>query len=205
MALLPTELAAAQQSFLEALPRIEAHLKIHLRHRDPGREDDLRANAIGLGWKHWLAAIRRGKDPSEFVSAIADFCVRQARAGRRPQSQERPRDVLSPRAQRIHGFVASGLPLYETGVDDNEVIDALESDDTPPPDAAAFRVDFPEWLATLSPKDRRMAQAMARGEGTKPLAQRFHLSQARISQKRREFYESWREFVADREDGALEM
>jgi hypothetical protein len=197
-------LAAAQESFLAALPRLQTHINLHLRHRDPGRQDDLRANAIGLAWKHWLAAIRGGKNPGDFVSAIADFCVRQVRAGRRPQSQERPRDVLSPRAQRIHNFVASGLPQHETGVDDNEVIDALESDDTPPPDAAAFRVDYPAWLKTLSARDRRLAQAMALGEHTKPLAEKFHLSQARVSQMRREFAESWRDFVGDRDEEVVE-
>ena len=34
------------------------------------RFDDAVANCIGLGWQHWLAALRNGKDPSEFISSI---------------------------------------------------------------------------------------------------------------------------------------
>src|SRR4051812_28274349 len=69
----PEALKPVQEQFIElALPRIEAHARVHFGYiRDPGRRDDAVATAVGIGWKHWLAAAGQGKDPAEFVNAIA--------------------------------------------------------------------------------------------------------------------------------------
>src|SRR5208282_4950435 len=66
---------------------------------------------------------------------------------------------------------------------------------TPVPEQAAFRIDFPEWLSTLTARERRIIAEMARNERTKDLSRRFQLSPGRISQLRREFHDAWRQFV----------
>ena len=70
----------------------------------------------------------------------------------------------------------------------------VEDHQTPVPDQVAFRIDFPAWLASLSRRDRRLAQELALGHSTRHVANRFHLSDGRVSQKRREFYEYWQAF-----------
>jgi hypothetical protein len=68
---------------------------------------------------------------------------------------------------------------------------------TPPPDQAAFRIDFGAWLKTLTPRERRIIRAMAMSERTKDLSRRFELTPGRISQMRRDFRDDWRRFVGD--------
>src|SRR5262249_53763961 len=95
---------------------------------------------------------------------------------------------------RLHGFAVGKLPDFST-LDGNPLEDALvENTVSPVPDQVAFRLDFPAWLATLSRRNREIAEDMALGHGTGHLARRFGLTQGRISQLRRELYESWRRF-----------
>jgi hypothetical protein len=64
-----------------------------------------------------------------------------------------------------------------------------------PAELAASRIDFPAWLDTLSRRDRRIALKLATGETTGSTARKFHLSEGRISQVRKELAASWRKFV----------
>ena len=68
---------------------------------------------------------------------------------------------------------------------------------TPVPDQAAFRCDFPEWLKTLTRRQRRIAETLASGEGTTKTAKRFKVSLGRISQLRRELHDGWCQFHGD--------
>jgi hypothetical protein len=68
---------------------------------------------------------------------------------------------------------------------------------TPPPDAAAFRIDFSRWLAGQTDRDRRLIEDMVLGETTSRLAQRFGVSPGRVSQKRREYQEDWAQFCGE--------
>jgi hypothetical protein len=62
------------------------------------------AEVLAISWKWWLRLVERGKNPEEFVSAIATFAVKQVRSGRRLAGQDKAKDVLSPRAQRTKGW-----------------------------------------------------------------------------------------------------
>jgi hypothetical protein len=112
--------------------------------------------------------------------------------------------VLSPVAQRKGGFRVERLPastrspqeqLYATP-DGQALHDAFEErlrDNTltPVPDQAAFRIDFPAWLKTLTGRERRLIRLMARNERTKDLSKRLGVSPGRVSQLRREFRDGW--------------
>ena len=67
----------------------------------------------------------------------------------------------------------------------------------PVPDIVAFRCDFSQWLASLSQRDRRIAESLAIGNRTGDVAKRFDVSAGRVSQLRRELAESWRAFVGE--------
>ena len=61
---------ASQSHFLEILPRVETHARIHFRHlRCPGRRDDAVAETVAVAWKWFLRAAERGKDVAGFASA----------------------------------------------------------------------------------------------------------------------------------------
>ena len=119
--------------------------------------------------------------------------------GRRVGSGESTRDVLSRRAQRKKQFQVERLDRFDDH--ENGWREAVVEDPrTPVFDQVCFRIDFPAWLARLSSRDRRIAESLALGNSTKTVARRFRLSAGRVSQLRREFYRSWREFTDESSD-----
>jgi hypothetical protein len=204
----PLSIEDLHSEFLLILPRVEAHAEINFRHLScPGRRADAVAEVIALSWKWYLRGVSQGKDVNAFVSTLADFAVRHVRSGRRLCGQERARDVLSALAQQRHNFKVEPLNCSTRGSHESlyadpqgqQEMDAFEerlrdNTVTPPPDAAAFRVDYPRWLARLGPRNREVALDMALDLGTGELARKHRLSPGRISQMRREFFRDWRAF-----------
>jgi hypothetical protein len=191
-------LAHFHAAFFAILPRIELHGQVYFRHvRCPHLRADCVAEMVALCWKWYLRLVERGKDPARFPTTLATFAARHVRSGRRLCGPEKGKDALSPLAQTRHDFVVEKLPDHST-LSANPFAEALRDNTrTPPPEQAAFRIDFPAWLATLTARERRLIRAMARDERTLDLSKRFELSPARISQLRREFHDDWRRFLGD--------
>jgi hypothetical protein len=199
----PDTLARAQRDFEQALPRIEAHARIKFgRMSDPGSRDDFIQNTVGIGWKHWLSAIRHGKDPNEFVSTIAEMSVRHVRAGRRLDRRESARDTLSPRAQRMKSFTTQSLPdKPDSGSARNSTIDALrDNTHSTPPEQAEFREQWGMLLDEMGPTKGSIVEDMAAGEHTNGLAEKHRVSPGRISQIRREAERTWNNIDQDGEE-----
>jgi hypothetical protein len=184
-----------QMRFLSILPRIELHGRVSFRYlRCPALRDDAVAEVVALAWKWHLRLAERGKDATQFPSALATFAARAVKAGRRLCGQERPKDVLSPSAQRQHRFAVDRLPDFST-LGSNPLTEALaDNTQTPPPEQASFRIDFPAWLQTRSERDRRLAEDLMTGERTLDVSTKYGLSPARISQLRRDFHDDWQRF-----------
>jgi hypothetical protein len=199
---------ALHAHFLAIMPRIRVHAEIHLGHiKCPGRRADAIAEVLALSWSWYVRAVEQGKDPSEFVSALADFAVKHVRCGRRLCGQEKAKDVMSPRAQRNKGFTVESLPsstcqsheeFYASphGQDRMDAVEERLRDNTqsPIPDQAAFRIDYPAWLKQLERRKRKIVKDMVLDLGTMELAAKHKLSPGRISQMRREFFQDWHRF-----------
>lgn len=184
-----------QNAFLKFLPRIERHGQVYFRHiRCDSTKGECIAEMIALSWQWWIRLHRKGKKPERFVSALASFAARAVRSGRRLCGQEKARDVLSPRAQQRQHFCVGKLPDFST-LSSNPLADALlDNTMTPPDEQAAFRLDFPAWLAALGDRKRRVAEDLMVGERTMDVSNKHGLSQGRISQLRRELRASWTVF-----------
>ncbi len=200
-----------QNQFVVFLPRIERRAQIYFRDlRCPARRADSVAEAVAIAWKWFVRLIKRGKDATKFIGALAKLAARAVGSGRRASGQVRSNDILSPHAQSRHGFVVHSLSMgnradqtsrdrwLRSMLEERLVDNTL----TPPPEQAAFRMDFSRWVRKLSPRERRILRAMSRSESTKNLSQQFNLSPGRISQLRRSFYEGWSRFVGDLEMGS---
>jgi hypothetical protein len=122
---------------------------------------------------------------------------------------------MSPLAQQQHNFTVESLPASTSRPHENlcgavsgqRYLDTFEerlrdNTQTPVPDQVQFRIDFPAWLKTLTPRERRIIKAMARNERTLDLSKTFEVTPGRISQMRREFCEGWKRFCGDHEDDA---
>jgi hypothetical protein len=187
-----------QAHFLSLLPRIELHARICFRHvRCPGQKEDAVAEVVAVAWKWFLLPTAKGKDVRQFASALASYAARHVRSGRKLAGQDRARDVLSAVAQRRWGFTVGKLAEVST-LSSNPLNEALAANtQTPPDEQAAFRIDFPAWLAALGGRNRRIAEDMALGERTQDLAARHGTSPGRISQLRREFHQDWQRFTGE--------
>ncbi len=179
-----------QDRFLKLLPRIELHGRIVFRHL---KCRHLRAEAVAemvaLAWKWFVRLAQRDKDAAEFVVSFCRFAGFAVLSGRRLCGREKVKEVLSSRAQREQRFAVEKLPDQDTFAEalaDNRI--------TPPPEAAAFRIDFPCWLTTWSERDRHMIQDMALGERTLDLSRKYGCSPSRICQKRQQFHDDWERY-----------
>ena len=184
-----------QSRFLALLPRIESYARFHFRGvRCANRKADRIAEVIALAWKWFLRLEERGKDVTEFLTVFVNLAVRSVRSGRRLAGMLRVKDVLSSRAQYRQGFAVMSLPNYSTQ-QGNSFDDALrDNTHSEPGDAAAFRIDFPRWLATLNPRDRRLAHDLMLGEKARVAARKVGVSAARVSQLRQELCDNWKHF-----------
>src|ERR1035438_9897093 len=80
--------------FLLLLPRIETHARVYFRDvRCADKRADRIAETIALAWKWFLKLEERGKDATQFVSAIAAFAAKAVKSGRRLAGLERAKDV----------------------------------------------------------------------------------------------------------------
>lgn len=189
---------AVLAEFLGILPKVEDTVWAHLRRVPcPDRRRDLLCEAVGLAWVWHLSLARKGRSPTAFVITFARLAARAVLSGRRLCGVERTRDVLSPVCQRRRGFTVSPLPAG-TAMIGNVFDEALiHNTQTPVPDQVQFRIDFPRWRASLDDRRRALVDAMAGGERTIDLADTFGVTQARISQVRRELYDGWTEFCGE--------
>jgi hypothetical protein len=197
-------LASLQTRFVSILPRIEAHGHFHFRWKFDSAREDLLAEMVAMCWKCFVRLFQRGKDPTQFVSALATFAARAMRAGRRLCGHEDAQDVLAPRAQHQHNFLVFNLPGSQPS-STGPLAEALcDNTQTPPDEQAIFRIDFPEWLASLGERKRSVAEDLMVGERTLDVAHRYGLTPGRISQIRREFREDWQHFCGSDEESANE-
>jgi hypothetical protein len=147
----------------------------------------------------------QGKDINDFPMVFVSLVGKAVRSGRRLCGQERSQDVLSPVAQRRHGFVVESLPA-RTAVSLEQLygevagqrrLDAYEerlrdNTRTPPPKAAAFRIDWPAFLCSLTARDQDLALFLSLGHKATTAAQTFKLSAGRVTQLRQRWCQQWR-------------
>jgi len=196
--------------FTSLLPRIELHGRIYFRHlRCQHQKDDAIQEMRALAWKWFLRLQECGKDPQDFIKSFTTLLARAVNSGRRLVGMEKCKDAMNHATQRRDGFSVEALPhshrishdqLHSNnGQRRQDTVEERLRDNTvtPIPDQVQFRLDWSAWIATLTGIERRLIGAMADGERTKDISQRFELSPGRISQLRREFHSDWTRFCGE--------
>jgi hypothetical protein len=195
----PAALARLQATFLSSvLPKVLSHGRVYFRHVwSTELKEEYIAEMVALAWRWHQRLAERGKDATQFPTAIATFAARAVRSGRRLAGMDRSKDVLSPLAQQRQGFAVGKLPDCST-LDGSALAEALHDNTrTPPDEQCAFRIDFPAWRATHSERDRRVLDDLMLGERTLEVAGKYGLSPGRVSQLRREFLLGWRLYISE--------
>jgi hypothetical protein len=208
---LPLNASSSDQlhaQFMAIVPKIETHAGFYFREvKCSNKKADKVAETVALAWRWYLRLCQRGKDVNQFVMVFVFLAARAVRAGRRLDGQEKSKDVMSSKAQQRWGFQVESLPASTAASHDSlmgSVAGQRQQDAweerlidntlTPVPDQAAFRIDFPAWLQSLTARERRLIHAMLLNERTQDLGKAFELSPGRISQMRREFHQDWLRF-----------
>jgi hypothetical protein len=184
--------------FLALLPRIRRRAEIAFHFlRCPAERADCVADAVALAWAWYRRLAQRGKDAANFAAALATFAARAVKAGRRVAGSESAKDVLSVTAKLRHGVKVLRLPERVDRANPGWREALAGNVRTPPDEQAAFRLDFPAWLATRTDRDRRLIADLAVGERAGDVARKFGLSAARVSQLRQEYCVDWSRFCGE--------
>jgi hypothetical protein len=183
--------------FLSILPRIRLHAKVYFRHvKCWHTKEDRIAETIDLAWQWFVRLARKGKDACQFPTTLASYAARAVKSGRRLCGQLKAKDVMSELAQQRHGFFVGKLPDFSTE-SNNPLAEALTDNTvTPVDEQVAFRCDFPAWRSSYDHRRQLIMHALALGHRTKDVAQKFKMSQGRVSQLRREFMDDWQQFTS---------
>jgi hypothetical protein len=159
--------------------------KISFRHLPPEAKEESISNAVALAWKFFynLFLKKRWEEPG-ILNSCMRFAIRQTREGRTPQGCPKAKELLGPR------WVG---PTRLADFDPEEFV----SRSTAIPEAVSFRVDVPEFLSTLTDRQRRMSLDLAAGMTTSEAALKYGVSAGRVSQWRRRFKDLFDVFFAD--------
>jgi hypothetical protein len=178
------------------LPTIIRYAKASFREFDPETREDLVQECVANCVVAFARLVERGKQSIAYPTVLAMYAVRQIKDGRRVGKRVASRDVYDEHGRIKHDIQLRhiGCPRDQHGGWKEQLVDNRR---TPVADQAVFRIDFPDWLRTLSARDRRIVDDLAGGERTGIVAKKFGVSAARISQMRRQLKDSWELFGED--------
>lgn len=165
------------------------------------RTQEVVCNAL----RAYVRLYQLGKVELAYATVLARYGIAQVKGGRKLGGHLNIRDVSSAYCQAKTGAVVERLDHFDE--EENAWREAVVRDTrtAPVPEIVSFRVDFAEWLHRLSARDRRLAGLLALGHRTADVASRFRLSPGRISQKRRQFFQSWNDFQGEAEKVVAEL
>ena len=187
--------------FLRLLPDIREHASFCFRRLPHDAREEAIAETVANALAAYARLVELGKEDLAYPTPLVRFAVARVREGRSFTSGCNLRDLLSTACRRRNRITVEQLDHFNERIGSWDQL-VVEDRRSGPADVAATRVDFRTWLATLSRRDRRVAEVLAVGESTKSAARLFRLSEGRISQLRRELYEAWQRFQGELDDGA---
>ena len=183
-------------AFLTMLPKIQDHARFRFRQLPRDQRDEMVQEAVANACAAFARLVERGVADSATWSSLGKYAVRQVWDGRKVGGSLNKRDVSSDYCQNRTGVRVENLYRWdEVKQEWQEMI--LEDRHLTPADVAAFRIDFTEFLSSLSRRNQKLALDLAKGHATSWVARKFRLSAGRISQLRRELFEAWQEFQAE--------
>jgi len=189
----PAEATAWHEAFLAMLPKIQDHASYRFRHLKGDRRDEAIHEVVCNCCVAYARLVEQGRAEAATWSSLAKYAVAQVLDGRRVGTSLNVKDVTSAYCQKRKGAEVRNIHRWDEQEQEwHEMV--LEDRRANPADLAAFRIDFREFLRSLSRRDRQIAIHLAKQHATSWVAKKFRVSASRISQLRRELYEAWHRF-----------
>jgi DNA-directed RNA polymerase specialized sigma24 family protein len=166
-----------RDEFVRMLPALERRGVSFFGSLDPEARDEALQNTRALAWKYWSLLARQGRAGDAWLlKSVWRYAMKQTRAGR---------TITRGSGQRGK----SRLDVYDRDdvIVEHPLFFNCLSDATPVPDAAAFRIDIPAFLARLTPRQRAVALDLGSGMTTLETARKHGVTPGAISQFRTRF------------------
>jgi hypothetical protein len=191
--------ATWQDGFLEILPRIERHARRALCKLKGEAKQDAIGEVIANCMCAYYRLFQRNELHRAFASALVRYAVAAYFSGRRVGTSLCSRDVYSRRARsgEAYPLISIGGPCDQYGSWKEQLCDNRL---TPIPDQVHFRIEFPRWLRSQTPRNQQLVELLSLGFTAADLANQFELSRSRVSQLRRELAESWNQFSGESDE-----
>ena len=187
-----------QTAFLMILPRIQSQAWNAFQGLSFDLKQELQSEVVGHCWKSFIRLFELGRHEDVSPMSLARFAIRAVRSDRRMGASLNINDVSSTYCQRRLGIRTT--PFCMIDQNGEKWAESLIADERARPDQLVMaRIDFSEWLQTLKPLHRKVAEHLSLGESTHSTARIFNLTPGRISQIRRLLEQSWLSFQT--EDG----
>jgi hypothetical protein len=178
-----------QSAFLSILPAVERQIQRALVHIQPHERQEAAQTILANAALAFARLVELDRTQLAYPEPLVRYGLKQYRAGRLVGSRTNSNDVGSKSCQKKHGCCAEPLETWKASL--------VEGRGMTPADIAALRIDFSDWFQSLSPRDQRLASELARGESTNAVAKMFRITAGRVSQLRRELYDSWQRFLGE--------
>ena len=178
-----------QSAFLSILPAVERHIQRALLRVAPHERQEAAQAILANAALAFARLAELNRIQLAYPKPLVRYGLKQFHAGRLIGGRTNSNDVGSKCCQRKHGCCAEPMESWKDSL--------VESRGMTPAEIAALRIDFSDWFSSLSPRDQRLASELARGESTSVVAKMFRITSGRVSQLRRELYESWQRFVGE--------
>ena len=184
-----------QNAFLMILPRIQSQAWNAFQGLSFDLRQELQSEVVGHCWQSFLKLFELGKHEEVPPVTLAKFAIRAVRSGRRIGTSLNINDISSDYCQRCVGIRSTSFCMIDQNGDN--WVESLIADERARPDQLVMaRIDFAEWLQTLKPLHRKVAEHLSLGESTHSTARTFKLTPGRISQIRRLLERSWGSYQA---------
>ena len=146
--------------FLTMLPKISDQASFSFRHLKGDKRDEMIQEVIANACTAYARLVEQGRSESATWSSLARFGIRQARQGRQVGTPLNVRDVCSRYCQRRKGVNVQSLSSWNDRDQEWKEL-VVEDRHATPADVAAFRIDFREFLRSLSRRNRKLALQLA--------------------------------------------
>ena len=200
---LPAATPQTNDAFLKLLSAVETHALIAFRHFPAADREEAVAESVAGAFVNFVSAARRGKLHVVTPATLARYGVLHTKCGSHVGgSLDGAKDVMSPRAQRRGGFRIVRLPW-----DDPRAYHCLKAPDqhvwrlammhdrrTPPPEQAAFRIDWSSFMSRQSDRTRTALAMLAAGHKQTEVADKLGVTPAAVCQRMSRARREWAVF-----------
>ena len=142
-----TEPTSPHEAFERMLPVIRRYAGLASRGEPAEQRQDFIAEVCASAFVAFVRLVERDKADLAYPTVLAKYSIRHVRCGRQVGTKLNANDVSSKRAQWSKRITMERLDQQRRG----EWMEILIEDRTAgPAELAAIRIDFGDWLTTLS-------------------------------------------------------